>query len=197
MNLRNLKFDEIESNAAGIRGISFLIKKSDITAYPSFADAPANATADVTLEGDFTLAPGAHFVELYTRKGTGSVSFEPTGPKDGKFFIEKAELDYPDLDDAARSLAKSTVNGDHILVVGIRVANSDKFKFITIGNEMFPCELSPTGNTGSLDSPDGKGLKIEVSSYSNTPLSVYTGTIKLENGTFDCETGIFTPTPEA
>lgn len=191
--LRNLKFQEIKSNAGGIRSISFVAKKSDIATMPDFPDAPDSATAAVTLEGDITMVSGKTFVEMYTRKGTGKCSFEATGPEDGKYYNTKGELDYPDIDDDAVAMAADIINTDLVAIIGTRVSNSNKFKFVVLGGDMFPCSCTATGDTGTTDSPD-KYTKFEFNSSDTVPLKRYTGTIKLEGGTFDCDTGVFTAT---
>ncbi len=199
MNLRNLKFGEVTSNSAGIRSISFLAKKSDIRAYPEMPD-PTSEKPNVTLEGDYVMQDGKSFIQVYTRKGTGKVSFTPLGPKDGKFFEQKAELDYPDIDDDAMDLANKIINGDFVLIVGTRVANTKGFKFVVLGDDMFPCNIAPNGSSASLDSPDDKGLKLEAIAHSNYALPRYVGVLPTTDGEFDCETGLFKPaaptTPE-
>lgn len=189
--LRNMKFKDVESNAGGIRSISFLAHKSSITNFPSFADAPADAAGEVTLDGDFTMASGANFVEIYTRKGTGKVDFETAGPKDGKYFKNTAEIDYPDVDDEAMALAKSIINSDMVLVIGTRVANSNKFKFTVLGGEMFPCEASVAGSTGTLDGDDKK-CAFTFEAKDTVALKRYAGVIKTTDGSWDCSTGIYT-----
>lgn len=195
--MRDLKFNEVTNNTAGIRSISFLAKKSDIKAFPMMPDDPADGSANVTLEGDYVMQADKTFVQLYTRKGTGKVSFEVVGPKDGKFFETKAELDYPDIDHDAMDFANKSLNGDYVLIVGTRLANSKGFTFVVLGDDMFPCNISSTGSSGTLDSPDDKGLKLEASAYANYALPRYTGLITTADGIFDCETGIFTPPSEA
>lgn len=194
---RNLKFSEVDSNAAGLRSISFLARKADIKAFPTLPDTASVNGGTSTLEGDFVMRPDKTFVQIYTRKGSGKLSFETTGPKDGIFFVEKAELDYPDMDDEALNLARNIINDELVLVVGTRVANSSKFRFAVMGSEMFTCYATPTGSSGTVDSPDDKGLKLEFTSHSITPFARYTGTIITADGTFDCETGLMDETAPA
>lgn len=193
--LRNLKFSEIDSNSAGIRSMSFLARKADIKAFPTLSDSASDILTSGMLEGDFVMQPDKTFVQIYTRKGSGKLSFETTGPKDGIFFVEKAELDYPDMDDDALNLARNIVNDDLVLVVGTRVANSNQFRFTVMGSLMFDCYSTPTGSSGTVDSPDDKGLKLEFTAHSVAPFARYTGTIPTADGIFDCETGLFQEAP--
>ena len=190
--LRDMKFKDVKSNPGGIRSISFLSLRSGITGYPTFDEEAADASAEVTLDGDFTMAEGANFVEIYTRKGAGKVDFETAGPKDGKYFKNVAEIDYPDVDDEAMALAKNIINSDMVLVIGIRVANSNQFKFTVLGGDMFPCEADVAGGTGTLDGDDKK-CAFSFEAKDTVPLKRYAGTIKTSDGTWDCSTGTFTP----
>lgn len=188
-----MKFTDVASNPGGIRSVSFLTHKSYITAFPALATDPATSTADVTYEGNFTMDTDKKFVEIYTRKGSGKAYVTTGGPKDGKYFINKADIDYPDVDDDALALAKAIINSDLVMVVGTRVANSSTFKFVVLGSEMFACEAVTTdGDTGTIDD-DGKKFDFKFEAKDINPLPRYIGTIEVDGGTWDCSTGTFTP----
>ena len=54
---------------------------------------------------------------------------------------------------------------------------------------------SPSGDTGDA-AGSAKGSTIELEAPDVTPLPIYKGELALADGTLDCATDTFTPTPD-
>lgn len=190
MNFENLVWPDGKINPSGIKSEIFFIAKSDIKTFPAIAAAPATASANVSLVGDFELVTGKKWKRLYTTQGKGKVEFEPIGEKDCKMFNVKGVFKFPDISTEARSLAKDAVNSNVIFCVPL--PHESEKRFVVIGDEYYDCEVSVKGDSG--DAPgSAKGITIEVTAPATTPLPNYTGSLVLDTGTLDCETGVFTP----
>jgi hypothetical protein len=179
-------------NPSGIKTLVYFIDKSFINAWPAIDPAPATAVANVTLTGDFGLVAGKKWNKLYTTQGKGKVDWEPIGEKDCKMFNNKGTFKFPDISNEAKSLAKSAINSNVIFVVPL--PHETEKRYIVLGSESYDLEVSVKGDSG--DAPgSAKGITIEVTAPDTTPLPNYAGTLALSDGTLDCETGVFTPTP--
>jgi hypothetical protein len=191
MQFQSLKWPEGKVNPSGIKPIAYWIPKSNIAAYPTIKNEDAATIGEaVNYAGDFVLQPGKHWFTLYTTQGKGKASFEGTGEKDCKMFNNKASLKYPDITDEAKNLAKATINASCIFIIPQPLN-----RFAVVGSEDYDVEATITGDTG--DAPgSAKGLTVEITAPDVTPLPGYKGEIILEDGSLDCETGVFTPTPE-
>lgn len=193
MDLKSLEWNQGQVNPSGIRPLAYFIHKKDITAWPTIEDDFDAATDDseyVNYKGDFVLKAGAAFKTIYSTQGKGSATWEPLGEKDCKMFTNKATLSYPDVNDQGRSFTKAMINDNCVIIIPLPI----KGRFIMLGNEFYDVTCTPTGTTG--DAPgSAKGLTIEIEVPDTTPLPNYKGELVLEDGTLDCETGVFTPTP--
>jgi hypothetical protein len=156
------------------------------------AAAPATAAENVSLDGDFEMAATKTFMRLYSTQGKGKVTFESIGEKDCKMFMNKGVFKFPDIDNAGKSLAKSSVNANCIFVVPL--PHESEKRYVMLGDDYWDCTVKVTGDSG--DEPgSAKGLTIEIEAPATTPLPNYTGILALPDGTLDCATGVFTPTP--
>ena len=190
MQFKSLTWPEGKVNPSGIKPIGYWIPKSHIAAYPTIENEDAESVDEaVVYNGDFVLKPNKHWLTLYTTQGKGKVSFEGAGEKDCKMFNNKASLKYPDISKEARNLAKATINASCLFVIPMPLN-----RFVVIGSEDYDVEATITGDSG--DAPgSAKGLTVEITAPDVTPLPGYKGEILLADGSLDCETGVFTPTP--
>ena len=190
MEFQSLTWPEGKVNPSGIKSIGYWIPKSHIKVFPGIKNEDAATIAEhVNYNGDFVLHTGKHWLTIYTTQGKGKVSFEAMGEKDAKMFTNKGTLKYPDINDEGRNLAKSSINANCIFIIPM-----PQKRYAVIGSEDYDVENTITGDSG--DAPgSAKGLTIELSAPDVTPLPGYKGEILLENGSLDCETGVFTPNP--
>lgn len=182
MELANINFPIGSVNPSGIKDIVYFIPKEDITAWPTIVDnfqtAP-NAKKYTVYDGDFTLATGKHWIQLYTTQGKGKITFESTGETDCKMFVNKASLSYPKITDDARALAKYAANGDFVFCI------KHDGKYYIIGSPDYRATISPNGDSG--DAPgSSKGIPLEIECPDTTPLPVYEGTLVLSDGSINC-----------
>jgi hypothetical protein len=191
MQFQSLTWPEGKVNPSGIKSLGYWIPKSHIETFPGIKNEDATTVAQaVNYNGDFVLKEGKHWFTIYTTQGKGKASFEGTGEKDCKMFNNKASLKYPDITDEAKNLAKATINASCLFVIPMPLN-----RFVVVGSEDYDVEATMTGDSG--DAPgSAKGLTIEITAPDVTPLPGYKGELLLADGSLDCETGVFTPTPE-
>jgi len=195
MEQKDLIWNPGRVNPSGIRTNGFFIDKNDILEYPECAIAPVTVDEQVTLEGDFSLKPGKFWKRIYTTQGEGKADFEGMGEKDCQMFNNKCNLSYPDISKEGRAFAKRNMNSSTIFIPILRTSgmNRPTIEHVVIGGKEYDAEVKITGASG--DKPGSKkGLSVEAVAPDFTPLPVYEGILVLEDGTYDCETGIFTPT---
>lgn len=179
-------------NPSGIATEVYYIPKSDIATFPVVSAAPASAADNVNLSGDFELEAGKTWFRLHSTQGKGKVTFEKTGEKESSMVLNKGMFSFPDIDEAAKNLAKLSINSSVVFVA--KLPHQTEKRFVCLGHADYDSEVKVTGDSG--DAPgSSKGLSIEVEVPDFTPLPGYTGDIVLSDGTLDCETGVFTATP--
>jgi hypothetical protein len=170
----------------------FFAPKTFIATHPKVIALPITASDFVTLAGDFVMAVGKTFYELYSTQGKGKVEWEPIGEKDHKMFINKGSFSFPDISDDVKAVAKSLINSNVVLVA--LLPHETEFRAVVIGEEDWDTTVTLKGTSG--DAPgSAKGLSFDIEAPSVTPLPSYKGAIVTPEGTYDCETGVFTPTP--
>lgn len=188
----DLKWTDGQVNPSGIKTRIFIAPKTFITTHPKVVASPTTAAQNVTLDGDYVMASGKTFFEVYSTQGVGKVSWESIGEKDHKMFRNKFTGKFPDISDEAKSVAKSYLNANCVVVVGL--PHESEHRYVVIGEEDFDTTSDYKGDSGDVGG-SVKGLFMEVMAESFNPLPSYKGEIKLPTGTFDCATSVFTPTP--
>lgn len=194
---RSLIWKTGQSNPSGIGCQVFYINKSQIATWPAFGpekEAPAES-AEVGYNGNIVPVEGQTFHELYTTQGVGNLSSEPTGEDDCQGVTNKGTFSYPDLNEEALDFANKTINSDTVFIVKHFNAGG-KAVWAVLGSEHFTSRVAPKATTGSKFG-DKKGLELEVTANDFHYLPRYTGTVPLENGTYDCKTNVFTPKASA
>lgn len=188
----SLPWNDGQINPSGIKTAIYWALKSELQRpLPTIATAPASASENVNVDGDFVMVAGKTFKSLYSTQGKGKVYWEPMGEKDHKMFVNKGTFSFPDISDAAKSMTKQTINSNVVFVVAL--PHETEKRFVMLGDEDWDVTVSIKGDSG--DAPgSAKGLTIEVEAPCTTPLPGYKGILVLDTGTLDCETGVFTPT---
>ena len=188
----SLKWNDGQINPSGIKTRVFFAPKTHISEHPKITETPSTADQNVTLDGDYVMQSGKTFFELYSTQGKGKVWSEPIGEKDHKMFVNKGSFKFPDISNEAKSFAKQFLNSNIVMVV--LLPHESEKRAVVIGEEDY--DTTVTVNLSSGDAPGSeKGLTVEIEAPSTTPLPSYEGIIVLPNGTYDCSTGVFTPTP--
>lgn len=192
MDFQDINFRVGQVNPSGIAPILFYATKEEIASFPTIIDDDladeATPATFASYDGDFVMVGVKSFKRLYSTQGKGKITFEATGETDCKMCLNKGEFSYPRITEEARAYAKAAVNGDLVHVI------KHDGKFYVVGSPDYRCVMTINGDSGDAAGSD-KGLKISIECPDTTPLPQYKGILKLSDGTLDCETGIFTPTP--
>lgn len=189
--LTSLDWADGQSNPSGIKTIVYVALKRWIKTWPKPIAIPVDAKDEVILAGDFEMNAGKTFKKLYSTQGNGKCDFEPIGEKDHQMFVNKGMFSFPDISDDAKAAAKQMLNSNCVFVVAL--PHPSEKRFILLGTDDYDVTTKVKGTTG--DKPgSAKGLTFEVEAPDALPLPSYTGALALEDGSLDCETGVFTPT---
>lgn len=194
INLGDLNFKIGSVNPSGIDTTIYRIARKDITAWPTIVDdlddSTATDPADMAVyDGNFTVATGKHFDRIYSTFGKGEASYETVGEDDCKMFNNHLTISFPKLTPEAQAFAKASANGQFVYIF------KHDGKYRVIGSKDYPTATGPNGTTGNT-AGSAKGNTIEVIAPDVTPLPIYEGTLPLSDGTLNCATGVFTPTPD-
>lgn len=189
---KSLKWADGQVNPSGIKTRVFIAPKSFIKTFPKVIAAPVTEKEFVTLAGDYEMITGKTFLEIYTTQGKGKVEFESVGEKDHQMFVNKGSFKFPDISDGAKALAKSYLNSNSVIIA--LLPHETEVRAVVLGEDDFDVTVKFKGTSGDATGSE-KGLTFDVEVPSYTPLPSYAGTVALEGGTYDCETGVFTPTP--
>lgn len=187
----NILWTDGKINPSGIHTEVMFAPKSSISVFPEITAAPLTPGENVSYDGDFEMVADKTFKRLYSTQGKGKVEFEAMGEKDCKMFMNKGMFSFPDINDEGKSYAKSCVNANMVYVA--RLPHESEKRYVVLGDLYWDTTSSVKGDSGDA-AGSAKGIIIEVEAPATTPLPNYTGIIKLDNGTLDCATGVFTPT---
>lgn len=185
--LEDLVWVNGKTNPSGIGSEIFIAAKADIASVPAYGAAGEAALA----VGDITMVATKTFFRLYSTQGKAKFDFESTGEKDAKLFKVMAELTYPDIDEASKKLVMEILNGNCVLLIPTLTGDKTSPEYVMIGGHTYDTETDAKGTSG--DAPgSSKGLSLTVTSYDIVPGKTYAGGITLSDGTFDCDTAVFT-----
>lgn len=189
--LSNVPFTIGQANGSGIGKYVYFIPSSDIAAWPTIVDnldEASNTAEYIGYTGSFTLKDGAKWIRIYNTQGEGVLSAEATGERDSKMYLNKLSFRFPKLTDEAAVLSDAVVNGD-----GVFIAWHDGYYRI-IGHSHYRCDVTPNVTSGDA-AGSSKGVTFEAECPDYKALPIYKGNIVLSDGTLDCATDTFTPTP--
>ena len=176
-----------QRNLAGIRRRIYFVNKKDIASWPKL---PKVTDENVTMgklaqyDGDFTLLGDAVFNFLDLKDEASNVTFEPVGENGSKLFNNQANAVVAGQDDKLKGFARQALNDDIVYVYQQRDG-----KFCVLGNEMFKCNTSPSGDTGA-EATGAITTTYAIQVYDECPVPTYTGKLKIAaNKQIDCSTG--------
>lgn len=105
--------------------------------------------------------------------------------------MNKGTFSFPDISDEAKAVAKSLLNSNVVMVVAL--PHETEKRYVVLGSEDYDTSVTPKGESGDKPGSE-KGLTSDVEVPDTTPIPGYAGALVLEDGSLDCETGVFTPT---
>jgi len=191
VTLSNIPFNIGQVNGSGIGKFLYFIPFDAVTAWPTISDNledAASVEAYNNYTGDFTFASGKTAIRIYNTQGEGSMSAEPTGERDSKMYTNKVSFRFPKLTPSAMTLANAVVNGD-----GFFIAWHDG-AYRIIGDPHYRCDVTPNVGTGDT-AGSSKGITFTAECPGYKALPIYSGDLVLPDGSLDCGTDTFTPTP--
>ena len=179
-----------KKNFPGIRRRIYFIPKADIATFPALNAIPADPGNDDNmaklgqLNGDFELAQGKFFKFLDLKDEASNVTFETVGEDGSKLFNNQATAILSGQDDELKGFARQAVNDDIVFVYQDRAG-----KFCVIGNEMFKCHTTPSGDTAA-EATGAVTTTFAIQCYDECPVPTYVGKLYYAAGKYiDCSTG--------
>lgn len=178
-----------QKTLAGIRRRLYYIDKKSIATFPKLGDldddtAPENMAALAKLKGSFTPQGDAIFNFIDLKDEASNVTFETVGEDGSKLFNNQANAIVVGMSDEVKGFARQAVNDDIVFVYQDRAG-----KFCVLGNEMFKCHVTPSGDTGS-EVTGAITATFAIQVYDECPVPTYTGKLKIAaNRQIDCATG--------
>lgn len=176
-NLGNMDWVDGQVSVPGIYPVIYYVTKNEITAWPQFADAPADAEAEVLLAGDFTLEALA----TWKRINCIDVKSEPTSEQQGeircKTYSNKMTVVTSLNNEEATAFAKLAANTDIVYIFQERESG----KFRVVGSEKFLTETKVTHKTGGSPTSE-KGTTLEIEAVDVCPFPFYNGLITDDKG---------------
>ena len=172
----------------GIRRRLYYIDKRNIAAFPALLDVDAEGATDMAklsqLQGDFTLAAEKYWQFIDLKDEASNVTFETVGEDGSKLFNNQANAIVAGQDDEVKGFARQAVNDDLVFVYQDRAG-----KFCVLGNEMFKCHTTPSGDTAA--EPTGACTStFALQVYDECPVPTYTGKLMISATQYiDCADG--------
>ena len=137
-----------KKNLPGIRRRLYYKNKAAIATFPKLPDVGAEEVADMAalarLQGDFTLAAEEYWQFIDLKDEASNVTYESVGEDGSKLFNNQANAIVSGQDDEVKGFARQALNDDIVYVYQDRAG-----KFCVLGNEMFKCHTSPSGDTAA------------------------------------------------
>ena len=171
----------------GIRRRLYYIDKASIATFPKLPEIGAEGVTDMAklaqLQGDFVLASEKYFNFIDLKNEASNVTFEPAGD-DSTLVNNQANAIVAGQDDEVKGFGRQALNDDIVYVY----QNRDG-KFCVLGNEMFKCHTSPSGDTGA-EATAAITTTFAIQCYDECPVPTYTGKLYLSEKTYvDCADG--------
>lgn len=176
-----------QRNLPGIRRRIYYIDKMDIAAWPALprpGDNGVDMAGLAAYAGDFTLAEDKYFKYLDLKDEASNVTFDTVGEDGSKLVNNQANAIVSGMPDAVKGFARQALNDDIVYIYQQRDG-----KFCVLGNEMFKCHTSPSGDTAA-EATGSVTTTLAIQVYDECPVPTYTGKLMLSSTEYvDCEDG--------
>lgn len=177
-----------KKNLPGIRRRLFFINKAAIAAFPKLPDLGAKSAADMAqlaqYKDDFVLASDEFWKYIDLKDEASNVTYETVGEDGSKLVNNQANAIVSGQDDEVKGFARQALNDDIVYVYQDRAG-----KFCVLGNEMFKCHTSPSGDTGT-EATGAVTTTFAIQCYDECPVPTYLGKLYLSPTEYiDCTDG--------
>lgn len=171
----------------GIRRRLYFKDKQQIASFPKLPELDdENVTMEklAVLDGDFVLAADEFWNFIDLKDEASNVTYETVGEDGSKLFNNQANAIVSGQGDEIKGFARQALNDDIIYVYQNRDGS-----FCVIGNEMFKCHTTPSGDTGT-EATGAKTTTFAIQCYDDCPVPTYTGKLALSpTQCLNCATG--------
>lgn len=172
----------------GIRRRVYYKNRSKIASFPSLPNVGDGGVTGMEhlaqYSGDFTLVADEYWNFIDLKDEASNVTFEPVGENGSKLFNNQANAIVAGQDDEVKGFARQALNDDIVYVYQDRAG-----KFCVLGNEMFECHTSPSGDTAA-EATGAVTTTFAIQVYDECPVPTYTGKLYIASGTYiDCADG--------
>ncbi len=173
----------------GIRRRLYYIDKASIVTFPTLPDI---GDASVTtmenlarLSGNFALLTDHFFQFIDLKDEASNVTFETVGEDGSKLFHNQATAIVAGQPDEVKGFARQALNDDILYVYQNRDGS-----FAVLGNEMFKCRTSPSGDTAA-EASGATTTTLAIDVCDVCPVPTYVGQLPLSpTSHIDCSTGL-------
>ena len=177
-----------KKNLPGIRRRMFFKEKSKIATFPKIPEVDDENVTDMAelsrLKGDFVLAADEYWQFIDLKDEASNVTFETVGEDGSKLFNNQANAIVTGMEDEVKGLARQAVNDDIVYIFQDRAG-----KFCVLGNEMFKCHTSPSGDTAA-EATGACSSTLAIQCYDDCPVPTYTGKLQISATEYiDCADG--------
>lgn len=177
-----------KKNMPGIRRRLYYKERRAIAKFPKLPDAEDEGVTNMgklaQYQGDFALESDQYFNFIDLKDEASNVTFEPVGENGSKLYNNQANAVVAGQDDEVKGFARQALNDDIVYVYQDRAG-----KFCVLGNEMFECHTSPSGDTAA-EVTGAVTTTFAIQCYDECPVPTYTGKLKLSaDEVLDCSTG--------
>ncbi len=172
----------------GIRRRLYYKNRRAIAAFPKLPDADDEDVTDMAqlaqYKGDFTLAAEEYWQFIDLKDEASNVTFEPVGENGSKLYNNQANAIVAGQDDEVKGFARQALNDDIVYVYQDRAG-----KFCVLGNEMFECHTSPSGDTAA-EATGAITTTFAIQCYDECPVPTYMGKLQISATEYiDCADG--------
>lgn len=176
----------------GIRRRLYYKNRRAIANFPKLPDADDENVNDMAklaqYNGDFTLAADEYWQFIDLKDEASNVTFEPVGENGSKLYNNQANAIVAGQDDEVKGFARQALNDDIVYVYQDRAG-----KFCVLGNEMFECHTSPSGDTAA-EATGAITTTFAIQCYDECPVPTYTGKLLISATEYiDCADGEVKP----
>lgn len=177
-----------KKNLPGIRRRLYYVHKVGIVTFPKLPNAGDEGITDMAklaqLQGDFVLAADTFFQFIDLKDDASNVTYETVGEDGSKLFNNQANAIVAGQDDEVKGFARQALNDDIVYVYQDRAG-----KFCVLGNDMFKCHTSPSGDTAA-EATGAVTSTFAIQVYDECPVPTYTGKLQISATQYiDCADG--------
>lgn len=173
----------------GIRRRLYYVHKAGIVTFPKLPDVGDDEVTSMAqlaqLMGDFGLAADTFFQFIDLKDEASNVTYDTVGEDGSKLVNNQANAIVAGQDDEVKGFARQALNDDIVYVYQDRAG-----KFCVLGNDMFKCHTTPSGDTAA-EATGAVTSTFAIQCYDECPVPTYTGKLPLSATTYlDCADGL-------